>query len=91
MYGEYRPSGRGDGPRCLYSLILDTLCGRSPLKDFPAKQPAGARRYDRIAGFFSSSLLEVAGEALEQMTPDAVRRYRSAQVTKYVAFSEQSS
>ena len=30
----------------------------------------GARRYDRIAGFFSSSLLEVAGEALERMTPE---------------------
>jgi hypothetical protein len=29
-----------------------------------------ARRYNRIAGFFSSSLLEVAGEALERMTPE---------------------
>ena len=36
---------------------------RSPLKDFLATQLQGARRYDRIAGFFSSSLLEVAGEA----------------------------
>jgi hypothetical protein len=26
----------------------------------------GARRYDRIAGFFSSSLLKVGGEALER-------------------------
>ncbi|MFO7600686.1 MAG: hypothetical protein R6X27_12880 [Candidatus Desulfacyla sp.] len=43
---------------------------RSPLKDFLAKQLAGARRYDRIAGFFSSSLLEVAGEALERMRPE---------------------
>jgi hypothetical protein len=42
---------------------------RGPLKDSLAKQLAGARQYDRIAGFFSSSLLEVAGEALEQMTP----------------------
>jgi hypothetical protein len=42
---------------------------RSPLKDFLATQLQSARRYDRIAGFFSSSLLEVAGEALEQMTP----------------------
>ena len=41
---------------------------RSPLKDFLATQLQGARRYDRIAGFFSSSLLEVAGEALERMT-----------------------
>jgi len=44
---------------------------RSPLKDFLATQLQGARRYDRIAGFFSSSLLEVAGEALERMTPES--------------------
>jgi hypothetical protein len=43
---------------------------RSPLKDFLATQLQDARRYDRIAGFFSSSLLEVAGEALERMTPE---------------------
>ena len=43
---------------------------RDPLKDFLATQLQGARRYDRIAGFFSSSLLEVAGEALERMTPE---------------------
>ncbi len=43
---------------------------RSPLKDFLATQLQGARRYDWIAGFFSSSLLDVAGEALERMTPD---------------------
>jgi hypothetical protein len=42
---------------------------RSPLKDFLADQLQGARHYDRIAGFFSSSLLEVAGETLEQMAP----------------------
>ena len=42
---------------------------RSPLKDFLATQLQDARRYGRIAGFFSSSLLEVAGEALERMTP----------------------
>jgi len=28
---------------------------RNPLKDFLAAQLQGARRYDRIAGFFSSS------------------------------------
>jgi|GEM_PF-6485097 len=39
---------------------------RSPLNDFLATQLQGARRYDRIAGFFRSSLLEVAGEALER-------------------------
>ena len=27
----------------------------------------GARSYDRIAGYFSSSILEVAGEAFEQV------------------------
>jgi len=27
----------------------------------------GARAYDRIAGYFSSSILEVAGEAIESM------------------------
>jgi len=43
---------------------------RSPLKDFLATQLRGSRRYDRIAGFFSASLLEVAGEALERMTPE---------------------
>jgi len=43
---------------------------RSPLKDFLTAQLQGAHRYDRIAGFFSSSLLEVAGEALERMTPE---------------------
>ena len=41
---------------------------RSPLKDFLAARLQGARRYDRIAGFFSSSLLEVAGEALDMKT-----------------------
>ena len=44
---------------------------RSPLKDFLATRLQGACRYDRIAGFFSSSLLEVAGEALERMTPES--------------------
>ena len=43
---------------------------RSPLKDFMAAQLQGACRYDRIAGFFRSSLLEVGGEALERMTPE---------------------
>jgi hypothetical protein len=43
---------------------------RSPLNDFLATRLQSARRYDRIAGFFSSSLLEVAGEALERMTPE---------------------
>lgn len=40
---------------------------RSPLKNFLPLQLKDARRYDRIAGYFSSSLLEVAGEALEHM------------------------
>jgi len=43
---------------------------RGPLKGFLATRLQGARRYDRIAGYFSSSLLEVAGEALERMMPE---------------------
>jgi len=27
----------------------------------------GAKKYDRIAGYFSSSILEIAGEGIEQM------------------------
>ncbi|MPZ42196.1 MAG: helicase SNF2 [Betaproteobacteria bacterium] len=39
---------------------------RQPLDaSFLAPRLAGARSYDRIAGYFSSSILEVAGEALE--------------------------
>ena len=39
---------------------------RQPLDtDFLIPRLAGAKRYDRIAGYFSSSILEVAGEALE--------------------------
>jgi hypothetical protein len=48
---------------------------RSPLMDFLAAQLQGARRYDQIAGFFSSSLAEVAGEALERMTPESGEAY----------------
>jgi len=62
---------------------------RSPLKDFLATQVQAAHRYDRIAGFFSSSLLEVAGEALDRMTSDAGGRYRSTKVTKCVTLPEQ--
>jgi len=37
------------------------------LHDFLSTQLKDAHQYNRITGFFSSSLLEVAGEALEQM------------------------
>ena len=41
---------------------------RQPLdRSFLADRLAGALGYDRIAGYFSSSLLEVAGEALESV------------------------
>ena len=41
---------------------------RRPLDTgFLAARLAGARSYDRIAGYFSSSILEVAGEALESV------------------------
>lgn len=36
-------------------------------RSFLAERLRGARRYDRIAGFFSSSILEVAGEELESI------------------------
>jgi hypothetical protein len=36
-------------------------------KSFLAERLRGARSYDRIAGYFSSSILEVAGEELESM------------------------
>lgn len=40
---------------------------REPLGDFLPKQLAGAKGYDRIAGYFCSSLLEVAGEAIAEV------------------------
>ncbi len=40
---------------------------RAPLDDFLARALAGASTYDRIAGYFSSSVLELAGEAIEQV------------------------
>jgi len=45
------------------------------MNDFLATRLQSACRYDRIAGFFSSSLLEVAGEALERMTPEGGETY----------------
>jgi len=35
---------------------------------FLAQRLHGARAYDRIAGFFTSSLLEVVGEEVESVT-----------------------
>ena len=40
---------------------------RAPLDDFLVRALAGATAYDRIAGYFSSSVLELAGEAIEQV------------------------
>src|SRR3954470_7585930 len=40
---------------------------RAPLDRFLADLLQGATSYDRIAGYFSSSILEVAGEALDAM------------------------
>ncbi len=41
---------------------------RSPLDaSFLTSRLAGAQRYDRVAGYFSSSVLEMAGEALESV------------------------
>ena len=36
-------------------------------ESFLNKKLDGAKCYDRIAGYFSSSILEVAGEAIEKM------------------------
>jgi len=59
-------------------------------KSFLAERLRGARSYDRIAGYFSSSILEVAGEELESMSgkvriicnseldPDDVKSARAA-------------
>lgn len=53
---------------------------RQPLdRHFLDERLRGALRYDRIAGFFSSSILEVAGEALEKM-PGTVRMVCNSQV-----------
>ena len=42
---------------------------RQPLDlSFLTQRLHGAHAYDRIAGYFSSSMLEVAGEALETMS-----------------------
>ena len=41
---------------------------RTPLGDFLTRELAGATAYDRIAGYFSSSVLEIAGEAIEQIS-----------------------
>lgn len=40
---------------------------RAPLNTFLADALAGASSYDRIAGYFSSSILEIAGEAIESV------------------------
>jgi hypothetical protein len=47
---------------------------RGPLGDFLPSRLRGARAYDRIAGFFRSSILEIAGEALDEMAEGAVAR-----------------
>lgn len=46
----------------------------SDLRQFLPQALQGAQRYDRIAGYFRSSVLEVIGEAVETMAPDAVIR-----------------
>ena len=44
---------------------------RGSLPSFLPELLHGARSYDRIAGYFRSSILEVAGEALERWLQDA--------------------
>ena len=40
---------------------------QAPLDTFLPRVLAGAASYDRIAGYFASSILEIAGEAIEQV------------------------
>jgi superfamily II DNA or RNA helicase len=47
---------------------------RAPLAGLLADLLNGAESYDRVAGYFRSSILEVAGEALDAMAPGAVTR-----------------
>jgi hypothetical protein len=47
---------------------------RAPLSGILTDDLVGATSYDRIAGYFTSSILEVAGEALDAMAPGAVTR-----------------
>lgn len=47
---------------------------RGKLGDFLPALLDGATGYDRIAGYFSSSILEVAGEALDALAPGTVVR-----------------
>lgn len=47
---------------------------RAPLANILNSDLLGAASYDRIAGYFTSSILEVAGEALESMAPGAIVR-----------------
>jgi superfamily II DNA/RNA helicase len=47
---------------------------RAPLLGILTGELVGAKRYDRIAGYFTSSILEVAGEALDKMDDSAVTR-----------------
>ena len=66
--GKDPAGGSGKRPYCF--MLHRYSSRRSQLRDFLSIQLQGARLYDRIAGFFSTSLLEVAGEALERMTPE---------------------
>lgn len=47
---------------------------RGRLGSLLTRELEGARSYDRIAGYFSSSILEVAGEALDAMADGAIVR-----------------
>jgi superfamily II DNA or RNA helicase len=47
---------------------------RQPLARVLSDAIDGATGYDRIAGYFSSSILEVAGEPLDRLAPGAIAR-----------------
>ncbi|MGI8739934.1 MAG: phospholipase D-like domain-containing protein [Gammaproteobacteria bacterium] len=51
----------------------------------------GARRYDRIAGYFSSSIIEVAGEVLESVTGPVRMVCNSALAAQDVLIAQQAA
>lgn len=73
IYGTARQTDVNFHPMAVDSISPCTVqrfsSRRQPLdRSFLCQRLRGARAYDRIAGYFCSSLLEVAGEGLESVT-----------------------
>ena len=82
-------------------MIIRHSSRRQPLDaSFLTARLAGAQRYDRIAGYFSASILEVAGEALESiegkirvvcnsgLSPDDIEVAKAAQAAMRLEWCE---